>query len=356
MTTQDYWQPFGSAMTPLYQELWQKIQTFSLDLPGTSLPLSRRLARDHQWSYSFTQRAIGEYKKFLFLAVATGHSVTPSEVVDAVWHCHLTYTESYWYELCGQVLEMPLHHRPTRGGSDQRALFFQIYERTLADYATFFGQYPPVDIWPAPAARFSPDSQTRHVSLQDYWLVPKPSWIGALRLDRFSLGRSSMGLWQSIALVLIASAMLTLARGLPLRAIAPEPAIVPAPSEVRSPSIPGLIAPPPDILDDGASLDPLPKDMNALSYLVLLVRRIVGAILLLVPLTLGTGLFFSYVSDSFQRSKQRPSQRYSLPRLPTSQNASLGDGGSPSNDSNLPPGFPDPNDNNSWDSGCACCI
>jgi hypothetical protein len=117
-----------------------------------------------------------------------------------------------------------------------------------------------------------------------------------------------------------------------------------------------MIAPPQDALGYGASLDPLPEDMNALSYLVLLVRRLVGAILLLVPLTLGTSLFFSYVSDICQRSRQRPRQHRGLPRSPASKNNPLRDSGSPSADNNLPPRFSDPNDNNSLDRGCACCI
>ena len=77
-------------------------------------------------------RAIEEYKRFVFLAMAAGHPVTPLDEVDQVWHLHLCYTRSYWEDLCGEVLRAPLHHGPTRGGAAERARFDDQYRRTLA--------------------------------------------------------------------------------------------------------------------------------------------------------------------------------------------------------------------------------
>jgi hypothetical protein len=79
-------------------ELYKRIQAFALDRPDSQLSFSQRLAKDNGWSLGYTQRAIEEYKKFIFLAVAAGHPVTPSDQIDQVWHLHLTYTRLYWQE------------------------------------------------------------------------------------------------------------------------------------------------------------------------------------------------------------------------------------------------------------------
>ena len=97
-------------------ELWQRIAAFEFDPVDAALPFSRRLARDNGWSDAFAQRAVEEYRRFVFLAMVAGHPVTPSDEVDQVWHLHLCYTRSYWEDLCGEVLPRPLHHGPTRGG------------------------------------------------------------------------------------------------------------------------------------------------------------------------------------------------------------------------------------------------
>ncbi len=43
-------------------ELYRQIQALEIDQPGASLPFSKRLERDHQWSLSYAQRVIEEYK------------------------------------------------------------------------------------------------------------------------------------------------------------------------------------------------------------------------------------------------------------------------------------------------------
>ena len=107
---------FFYEMNTTEQELWRRLEGYEFDGPGAKLPFCARLARDNGWSENFTNRAIVEYKRFAFLAVAAGHPVTPSDQVDQVWHQHLLYTETYWGEFCGHVLGKKLHHGPTRGG------------------------------------------------------------------------------------------------------------------------------------------------------------------------------------------------------------------------------------------------
>src|SRR5947199_354356 len=76
-------------------------------------------------------RAIEEYRRFAFLAVAAGHPVSPSDAVDQVWHLHLLYTRSYWVQFCGEVLGKPLHHEPSTGGGGEAAKFDAWYGQTL---------------------------------------------------------------------------------------------------------------------------------------------------------------------------------------------------------------------------------
>jgi len=163
-------------------ELFEQIQTFAIDQLGASLSFSKRLARDHQWSLIYTQRVIEEYKKFLFLAIVADHPVTPSNAVDQAWHLHLTYTHSYWNDLCTHILPRPLHHHPTQGGQQQRELFWNCYGKTLDSYERFFGYCAPVDIWTPPATRFQQAGQFRQVNSQDYWVIPKPSFALSQRV------------------------------------------------------------------------------------------------------------------------------------------------------------------------------
>lgn len=156
-------------------ELYQRIHAFSLDRPDTQLSFSEKLAKDNGWSLSYAQRAIEEYKKFTFLAVAAGHPVAPSDQVDQVWHLHLSYTRSYWQEFCPKVLQTSFHHEPSRGGSSEQLKLDDWYRKTLESYKHFFGQIPPTDIWPDPKDRFGRDLKFVRVNTQQNWIVPKLS-------------------------------------------------------------------------------------------------------------------------------------------------------------------------------------
>ncbi|MEY4582777.1 MAG: hypothetical protein RL701_7480, partial [Pseudomonadota bacterium] len=116
---------------PRVAEVRARLARYSLDQPDADFQFSQRLARENRWSARFTTRCVEEYKRFALLAVCAHHPVTPSDAVDQVWHLHLTYTTSYWLEFCPHVLGVPLHHGPTRGGSQERRKFFAWYEETL---------------------------------------------------------------------------------------------------------------------------------------------------------------------------------------------------------------------------------
>jgi hypothetical protein len=161
------------AMTAEQAELYERIQAFSLDQPDAQLSFSKRLARDNGWSLQYARQVIEEYKKFAFLAVVAGHSVTPSDQVDQVWHLHLSYTRSYWEEFCSKVLQAPLHHDPTQGGQAENQKFDDWYSKTLESYERFFGTKPPVEIWSTPKDRFGRDLYFVRINTQQNWVLPK---------------------------------------------------------------------------------------------------------------------------------------------------------------------------------------
>ena len=83
-------------MTADQLELCRTIEAFDIDGGPCDMPFAARLARENGWSRSFAERAVREYKRFVFLAMTSDTPVCPSEGVDAAWHLHLTYTKSYW--------------------------------------------------------------------------------------------------------------------------------------------------------------------------------------------------------------------------------------------------------------------
>jgi uncharacterized protein (TIGR04222 family) len=170
---------FSSLSRPMneqHQKLYQQIQDYSLDQPEDPFPFTKRLARENKWSLDYAQQVIAEYKKFVFLAIVADHVVTPSDQVDQVWHLHLTYTRSYWQEFCSQILQMPLHHEPSRGGHQEQTKYRQYYQQTLDSYEFFLGQKPPTSIWPDIQTRFGDDLNFTRINTLNYWLIPKFNW------------------------------------------------------------------------------------------------------------------------------------------------------------------------------------
>ena len=153
------------------RSLFNRIVDFPLD-DGRLGAFSSRLRRDQGWSPHFTQRAIEEYRKFLWIAATSGQEVTPSKVVDEVWHLHILHTRSYFDDLCCDALGRVLHHNPG-DGSPADARFTHQYTATLALYQTAFGS-PPVDIWPRPET-----VERRKTSLSRFWLAYGPAALFA---------------------------------------------------------------------------------------------------------------------------------------------------------------------------------
>ena len=125
-----------------YKSLWNKIQNFSFDDPDAVISFSRKLASQNNWSAKFTERAIEEYRKFIFLCCISPHGASPSPVVDEVWHMHLTFTQSYWMDLCKNTLEKDLHHHPSKGGADEKHKHEKWYSEIFQLYQQVFKETP----------------------------------------------------------------------------------------------------------------------------------------------------------------------------------------------------------------------
>ncbi|MEO7211195.1 hypothetical protein [Mucilaginibacter sp.] len=159
-------------MTKEENELWQKIEAFTLDEPGIGFSFSQRLARENGWNLNYTERVIAEYKKFIFMCCITETGVTPSDPVDQAWHLHLTFTRSYWVDLCQNTLNKQIHHNPTKGGVKEADKFDGFYNTSQKLYSDKFGIAPPVDIWHDNDERFS-DINFQRVNIGKYWLIKK---------------------------------------------------------------------------------------------------------------------------------------------------------------------------------------
>ena len=158
-------------------ELADQVMAFQLDDPRSSLPFTSRLAREQNWTHAYAGAVVREYKRFLVLAVAAGHPVTPSEDVDQAWHLHLLYTRSYWIDLCQDTLGQDLHHGPTRGGPEESEKFVDWYERTLESYRRLFSTEPPEEIWPKASKRFDGPEDRHWIDRRKVWTIPKPQLL-----------------------------------------------------------------------------------------------------------------------------------------------------------------------------------
>jgi hypothetical protein len=156
------------------EALWRRIKGYQFDIGRPEFPFAARVGRENGWTAEFTRRVIEEYRRFVFLAIAAGHPVSPPDQVDQVWHLHLLYTREYWGRFCPEVLRTPLHHGPTRGGIEERSKFTGWYEAALASYHALFGEEPPADIWPSARIRFGEDIHFRRVNVRRSWVIEKP--------------------------------------------------------------------------------------------------------------------------------------------------------------------------------------
>jgi hypothetical protein len=134
----------ASTAMHMDQLLWDKIVQYDFDAPPSEYDFSTRLANENFWTKDFTELAILEYKKFMYLAATSTAMVSPSEIVDAVWHQHLIFTQSY-QDFC-TLIGKQVQHVPSTHSRNEFERFKQAKETTKQTYASTFGAQPK-SIW-----------------------------------------------------------------------------------------------------------------------------------------------------------------------------------------------------------------
>jgi len=153
------------------KDLWLRLKEYRFDhlvppnfwhhvieaFAGADAPtkaFASKLARKLGWTTEFALRAIDEYKKFVYLGMVSDFNVTPSKIIDQVWHEHQLFTQAY-RNFCGEVLGRNFDHNPELIPIDDQTGVFQAqYFETLALYRREFNKEAPDDIWSIP--KFKP--------------------------------------------------------------------------------------------------------------------------------------------------------------------------------------------------------
>ncbi len=127
--------------------LWDDIiSKFGGENPS-SKAFADKLSRKLNWSKKFASKAIWEYKKFVYLGVISDFSITPSKIIDQVWHEHLLFSAGY-RKFCKDVIEYDFDHNPELiPFNSQTETFHSQYFHTIELYKTEFGIAPPAEIW-----------------------------------------------------------------------------------------------------------------------------------------------------------------------------------------------------------------
>ncbi|NIP39195.1 MAG: hypothetical protein GWM89_09125 [Candidatus Dadabacteria bacterium] len=128
--------------------LWINIKDFQFDREDDELTYASKLSFENDWKYEFTQKVVTEYKKFLYLCAISETPLSPSPLVDKAWHLHLSYTKSYWEDLCKGILGRLLHHEPSKGKQGEQAYYDSMYLDTLNYYEKFTGLNLPASSGP----------------------------------------------------------------------------------------------------------------------------------------------------------------------------------------------------------------
>lgn len=131
---------FAEPLICQMNTLWKQIEDFDLDYPLSEYGFSLRLANENNWTINFTENSILEYKKFMYLAATSELMVSPSGIVDVVWHEHLIFTQSY-NKFCN-LLGKKIDHIPSTHNRSEFEKFKLAKERTNKLYESTFGVQP----------------------------------------------------------------------------------------------------------------------------------------------------------------------------------------------------------------------
>ncbi len=164
LTDKSYNSFYSNTQKMTKKELWLRIKAYQFNhiVPAGLLShiaaifggdsssekaFAAKIARKHNWPNRFASKAVFEYKKFVYLGVVSDFTVTPSKIIDVVWHEHLLFTKAY-REFCDTVIKHAFDHNPELlPMQDQTGQYNAQYLDTLDLYALEFGTVPPEAVW-----------------------------------------------------------------------------------------------------------------------------------------------------------------------------------------------------------------
>jgi hypothetical protein len=128
-------------------KFWDMVRQNFGGANASTKAFASKIAGKHGWEKQFAMKAIFEYKKFVYLGVISDFTVTPSKIIDVVWHEHLLFTEAY-RDFCSTVIEHNFDHFPELIPNIlQTKKFQQQYKQTLELYVAEFNIEAPESIW-----------------------------------------------------------------------------------------------------------------------------------------------------------------------------------------------------------------
>lgn len=144
--------------------IWHKISELFDGHDASTKAFASKIARKHKWHNRFALAAIGEYKKFVYLGIISDFQVTPSKVIDQVWHEHVLFSKAY-REFCEEVIQYPFDHHPELMPNDaMTGIFYAQYLDTIELYKKEFGIDPPEQVWAIPKFETDPSLLHRYQS------------------------------------------------------------------------------------------------------------------------------------------------------------------------------------------------
>ena len=120
--------------------MWANITEIFGGTNASTKAFADKIARKHNLKHHFALKAVSEYKKFVYLGIVSDFNVTPSKIIDIVWHEHLLFSNAY-REFCNTIIEYTFDHNPELiPMTDQTGQFSAQYKDTLDLYKIEIGR------------------------------------------------------------------------------------------------------------------------------------------------------------------------------------------------------------------------
>lgn len=117
-------------------DIWLKIKEYNLDTYDVKGSFVKKLMEENGWNESFAYDSVEEYRKFMFLLATSEQFMSPSKIVDKVWHQHILDTKAY-AKFCDDIHGTFIHHVPRRSNQSDDE-FIDSYNRTINQYQKIF--------------------------------------------------------------------------------------------------------------------------------------------------------------------------------------------------------------------------